>query len=148
MPLHAGHMHLIATALSQAERLSIMLVSDPTDPIPSDVRLSWLKAEFPLATLLHHSTPLPRDESGFGHWDTWSASIRSHIPADIDVVFSSETYGPRLAEDLQICHEMVDRERTQVPISATTIRNEPEKHAALLPERVRAYYGFGTILGA
>jgi len=48
MPLHRGHQHLIDTALSQCDDLTIVVYdSDPAGdytPMPIELRLAWLRS--------------------------------------------------------------------------------------------------------
>ena len=141
MPLHKGHLFLIEAAQSQAELLTIVLISLPDDPIPGPMRLLWLTQTVPGVSIVYHDAVLPKDESGFGHWDDWSESIRAAVPTSIDVVFSSEDYGVRLAKDCNAAHVLVDKARSAVPVSATQIRADPKQYADFLPEPVRLYFG-------
>lgn len=140
MPLHTGHIYLVETALPQCEKLTILVTAMASDPIPPDLRVEWVKKQFPEANVVHDPDELPRDQSGVGFWDMWRDSIRTYCPDDYDAVFSSEKYGDRLAQELGAIHVAVDPARTTVPISATDIRNDPKKHWEYIPEIVRPYY--------
>ena len=140
MPLHTGHMYLLETAQSQCEKLTILLCSQPDDPIGGDVRLEWLKKKFPQANVVHHPDPLPRDQSDPHFWDLWRNSIRKYCPEKFDVVFSSESYGPRLAQELGSIHVAVDPSREKFPVSGTDIRSNPIKFWEFIPDIVRPYF--------
>lgn len=122
-PLHKGHQYLIDTALSHVERLYIVVDNIMDDVIPVKQRMAWVQAEYPQAIILTQPTPLPQDPSETPEfWDIWREALLSLIPVKVDVVFASEAYGYRLAEELQAEFVMVDMERTHVPISASSIR--------------------------
>lgn len=141
MPLHAGHIFLLNTAQEQSEKLTILLCSQPDDPIPGELRLGWLEKQFPDADVVHHPEPLPRDQTRPDFWELWKKSILEHCPGQtFDAVFSSEGYGPRLAEELGSTHISVDQPRTAYPVSGTDIRNDPLKFWEFIPEIVRPYY--------
>lgn len=140
LPLHNGHVFLIDEAVAACERLTILLLSQPDESIAGSVRLSWLQLLYPGCTIIHHDIPLPRDSSGYGHWDTWLESILRLCTDDYDAVFSSEAYGATLAADLSADHVLVDQARDQVPISGTTIRQDPSLHFQYLPAIVQTYY--------
>ena len=141
MPVHNGHVFLIETALSLVEHLTILVIAQPDDPIPKEVRVSWLCTLFPSTHVMLHNTPLPRDESGVEHWGVWLQSIKSTLNNSLfDTVFSSEQYGVRFAQDIGAQHHMVDHKRVEVPISASAIRAHPHDYTDYLPEIVRSYY--------
>ncbi len=140
MPLHNGHVYLVETALQHVDSLTIVLMSQPTDPISGATRHSWLSVAFPAALVKHHDTPLPRDETGYGHWDQWRDSILRLTGQNFDVVFSSEVYGARLATDLGAVHVLVDQHRVQVPVSARDIRTDPTGWKDFVPAHVWVYF--------
>jgi HTH-type transcriptional repressor of NAD biosynthesis genes len=141
MPLHAGHIFLIETAQASSERLTILLCSQPDDPIPGILRFEWLEKQFPYANVVHHPKPLPRDQANPLFWDLWRRSIQEHCPGQsFDAVFSSEAYGPRLAEALKARHVEVDLPRAAFPVSGTDIRTDPKAFQQYIPEIVRPYY--------
>jgi HTH-type transcriptional repressor of NAD biosynthesis genes len=69
----------------------------------------------------------------------WAKLIRQHVPK-IDIIFSSEPYGNYLAEILEIESDVFDPPRIQQPVSATAIREKPEKHWDFLPAIVRPWF--------
>lgn len=140
MPLHVGHMYLLDTAQASCEQLTILLCSQPDDPIPGSIRLSWLKEAYPHANVVHHPDPLPRDQSRSEFWDIWRDSIRKYCPDAFDAVFSSESYGERLANEIGSIHVSVDPERKKYPISGTEIRQNPKENWEFIPNHVKTYY--------
>lgn len=142
MPLHNGHVLLIETAFQQCDRVTVCLLSQSGEPIAGETRLRWLTEIYdPKAcAVIHHTAKLPRDDTGYGHWEEWLSSIRNVCTDDYDAVFSSEEYGQRLAADLGAQHVLVDEARTAVPVSGTAIRANPQENFKFLPAIVREYY--------
>ena len=132
---------MLNVAQDQCKQLAILLCSQPDDPIPGAVRLEWLQKTFPQAHIVHHPEPLPRDQSNPHFWDLWRESIEKHCPGETyDAVFSSESYGQRLAKELGSIHISVDPSRDAFPVSGTDIRNDPLKYWEFIPDIVRPYY--------
>jgi NadR type nicotinamide-nucleotide adenylyltransferase len=141
MPPHAGHLHLIACAAEQVDRLSIIVLSRAGEPIPGHVRCRWLEElTGPGTRILHVADDYPTDYTDPDVWRKWRRTIRAVLPTGPDLVFSSEDYGNQLAELLGAEHVMVDPARTRVPISATRIRRDPMGCWQYLPEPVRCWY--------
>jgi HTH-type transcriptional repressor of NAD biosynthesis genes len=141
MPLHAGHIFLLETAQARCQKLTVLIFMQPDDPIPGDIRLGWITEKFPDADVICNADILPRDQSGSKFWDIWMKSIEEHCQdRKFEAVFSSETYGQRLARDLGAEHVEVDPNRIKHPVSGSSIRDDPEAHMNFVPESVRSYY--------
>lgn len=124
-PLHKGHMLLIDTALSNVEQLYIVVDNIMDDVIAVSKRIQWVKKEYPEAIVLTQPYSLPQDPSETPEfWNIWRETLCALLPEKIDAVFASETYGERLAKELNAEFIMVDCERQQVPISASSIKSD------------------------
>ena len=141
MPLHRGHIYLIKTAAQQVKELTIMVCSIKKEPIPGALRYYWVKNTFPDLRVIHITDENPQkpEEHRF-FWQIWCDTVRRNMPNGLDVVFTSETYGDKFAEQLGIRHILVDLERKNVPISATQIRQNPYRYWFFIPKIVRPYY--------
>jgi NadR type nicotinamide-nucleotide adenylyltransferase len=141
MPFHKGHQYLIETTRQQCDHLTVLVCSVKSEPIPGWLRYAWVKNTFPDLDVRHVTDENPQtpEEHRF-FWDIWCDTIRRNTPPGLDVVFSSEAYGFTLAEKLGIRHVPVDPEHRTVPISATMIRQDPERYWTFLPPEVRPYY--------
>ena len=138
-PLHKGHMFLIDTALSHVEQLYIVVDNIMDDVIAVNKRIQWVKKEYPETIVLTQSHPLPQDPSETPEfWNIWRETLCALLPESIDVVFASETYGERLAKELNAEFFMVDYERQQVPISATSIRADIVRNWEYLSDSAKA----------
>jgi NadR type nicotinamide-nucleotide adenylyltransferase len=80
----------------------------------------------------------PSEHPGF--WKIWQDTVRRVLPAGPDYVFTSESYGFKLADVLGAEHVPVDCDRAVVPISGTTLREDPYGNWRYLPTWVRPYY--------
>ena len=140
MPPHAGHLQLIDYARSQVEQLFVVLFTKQAEPIPADLRLAWLRELLPGVTICHVDRELKVDFDDPAAWAFWVSAIRDVLPADPDLVFSSEAYGDELARRLGARHVLVDPARRAVPVSATQIRQNPLAHWEAIPPPVRPYY--------
>jgi NadR type nicotinamide-nucleotide adenylyltransferase len=138
LPPHRGHAFLIETALGRVDRLVVLVCSLAREPIPGARRAGWLREMFPAADVRHltdENPSWPHEHPRF--WEVWTESIRRHVPAGPDVVFSSEDYGEELARRLGASHVLVDRERRAFPVCGTAVREDPVRHWAFVPDCVR-----------
>lgn len=142
-PLHNGHLHLINQAARQCERLIVLSYSFPELPgCSAEVRRQWLaQVQLPsnvdVTVLDPERVVLPKnDASDWVHREFCAHILRAQLGTEVDAVFSSETYGPGLAEHLtrsfnkdrmyktKVDHVMVDLDRTTIPVSGTACRND------------------------
>lgn len=143
MPFHKGHLALVEFALSHCERVIVSMSYTPTDPIPAEIRFQWLHQIFdenPRIELFQAIDDIPDD--GLPLFDAtklWAEFIHETF-LDIDGVFCSESYGVPLAEHLGLPVVFFDRERIQVPVSATAIRQNPFANWEFILEAVRPYF--------
>jgi HTH-type transcriptional repressor of NAD biosynthesis genes len=144
MPLHEGHLHLLHFANESCHKLTIMVCSQWYEPIPGDIRHSWMKQMFPNANVVHQYEPIqqePTDDKDEKFWLEWKQAIQRHcIPSDFDAVFGSEDYGWKLAKTLGCDYVPVDRLREMVPTSGTAIRENPMGNWPYIPIVCRPYF--------
>ena len=124
-PLHKGHMLLIQRALNASDTVYVVVDNIMDEVIPVRRRMQWVKQQVPTAVVLTQEHPLPQDPSETPYfWDIWRDTLLHLLPQPVDAVFASEQYGERLAKELSAEFVMVDPCRKNVPISATTIRED------------------------
>ena len=141
LPVHKGHVYLIEQAQRQCDRLTVFLCTLDREPIPGDLRVSWLRTLFPDVEVVHCREDLPQyPQESAAFWDTWVGVVQSYVARDIDCLFTSEDYGIEFARRLGIAHVMVDRNRTAVPVSGTLIRDTPYQYWDYIPTVVRPYF--------
>lgn len=137
-PPHRGHQLLLETAAAQVAELLVLVYAHPDDAAhPAPERAAWLRELYrgddyaqgprigatPLRIIaLTAADGTPPDAADD---DTQREFVRQYLARQgyaIDVVFSSEAYGPGLAAYLGARHVMVDEPRQQVPVSGTGLR--------------------------
>ncbi|MBS1543519.1 MAG: AAA family ATPase [Bacteroidetes bacterium] len=143
MPLHKGHMGLIRYAAARCDELIVSLSHRQEDPIPGELRHSWLME-------CSSSIPNVRTEISLDDFDdetlpmeqrlpVWAAFIRRRFP-DIDLIFSSETYGPLLAREMGIMHAGYDFDRVEYPVSGSLIRHQPFRYWDYIVQPARSFF--------
>lgn len=144
MPIHAGHVHLIAAAARQAERVTVLVCSLLREPLEGALRYRWARetlAHLPSVRVVHVADEVPaQPEDSPDFWTIWVPLIHHYAGADLDVVFTSETYGIELGRRLGIPDVCLDPARSAVPISATRIRENPLTNWNFIPEPVRPHF--------
>lgn len=140
MPPHRGHQYLIEHARSRVDVLTVIIFTKSYEAIPGRLRAEWLRQLFPRVCVLRVTEEHPTDFDDPAVWNLWLAAIRGVYTEGPDYVFSSEAYGEELAQRLGAQHISVDPFRTQVPISATMIREQPFAYWDFIPPPVRAYF--------
>lgn len=148
-PLHRGHQYLLDRAQSECERLVVISYTKPEFPgceparrerwladlypdaerlVLDDARLAGQCAALGLATTRLPHNDAPDDEHrGFVAW-----LLREVLRAEVDAVFTSESYGEGFAQALRraqaahggagVVHVSVDAGRVAVPVSGTAVR--------------------------
>ena len=147
LPPHAGHLHLIETALTMVEELTVLVCSLEREPIPGEQRVTWLRALVPAArvVLLAEELPSePKDDPRF--WELWMDAIARSLGFSPDLVFTSEDYGDELAGRLGARHVLVDRARSVVPVSGSAIRADPMANWRHIPPVVRPWFARRVVI--
>ena len=144
MPFHNGHKFLIDTAIVNSEKVTVIVGSLPTEPIPGNIRFKWVKEQYrtnPNVTVVHCNEVLPQyPEEHPDFWNIWVDVVKRYCPADIDVIFTSESYGDPYAKHLGIKHRLVDIDRKFIPVSGTLLRKDPFALWYYLPDHVKPYF--------
>ncbi|MGV3524855.1 MAG: AAA family ATPase [Candidatus Sericytochromatia bacterium] len=154
LPPHQGHQYLINFARAQVDELVVVVGTLPTEPIAGTLRWEWMCELCPGCTVLHLDAVLPQAPeeapSVAAFWAQWRAALTALLaaqaPGAIDLVFASEAYGERLAQELGAEYRPVDPVRLARPISGTAIRQHPLEHWEMLPPPVRAHYALRIAL--
>lgn len=140
LPYHLGHAHLIRSARAQVDELTVLVCSIRREPIPGALRHAWVRDAHPDCRVVHVAEEVPQSpEEDERFWPIWVDLIRRHA-GEVDVVFTSETYGDELGLRVGARHVCIDRARGSVPVSGTAVRADPLGQWEYLPAQVRAHF--------
>ena len=133
-PPHAGHRHLIEAAAAQARHVWVLVQGSRFESITVTHRAAWLTEEFDGAnvTIVPVRNDCPVDYASDEIWTAQMENMRwalkVHGVENVDAVFSSESYGARLAAAFSAVHVPVDPQRRTHPMSGTACRNDLAKN--------------------
>ena len=136
LPLHNGSLTLCKVAKTLSEDLIIMVINRKNDPVSIELRLSWLKMEFPTAIIkkisIETSTPniniIKFVLDGISKNDVYS---EFHI-------FSSDTHAVNLAKALKIKYTILDPYRLAQNIQSENLLTDPYGQWFEMPFSVRS----------
>lgn len=137
-PPHAGHDHLIRVAAAGCDRLTVLVCAASVESIPLADRVAWLREEHPDVTVVGTVDDIAMDLLDPAVWDAHMAIFTAAVPEPVDVVFTSEAYGPELARRFGARHVAVDEDRSRFPVSGTAVRRDPVGCWRYLSAAVRA----------
>ena len=156
-PPHRGHQLLLETAAAQVAELVVLVYASPDSAqFPAAVRAQWLRELYrgddaadgprigatPLRVFaLSAADGVPPDAADDHTHREFVRQWLARQGITVDVVFSSEAYGPGLARHLGAAHEAVDADRLRVPVSGTLARANPAGAAPYLHPLVAAQLG-------
>ena len=157
-PPHRGHQLLLETAAAQVTELLVLVYANPDSEImPAPVRAQWLRelyrddelADGPrignpplrIFALTAEADGVPPDAADDYTQREFVRQWLARQALTVDVVFSSEEYGPGFAEYLGVAHVAVDNARQLMPVSGTLVRNNPATYARYLHPLVAAQLG-------
>lgn len=135
LPPHRGHKHLIDTARSQVDHLTVIICDRPEYGLDGKLRASWLREIHPDCEVILIHDEIDDDDSFM-----WAENTKNVLGKSPDVVFTSEDYGEPYSRFLGCDHFLVDRERSTIPCSGTQIREAPLSNLTFLESCVRAHY--------
>ena len=137
-PFHLGHKYVIDTAVSEMDRVIVMVYEDDITPIPTHVRANWIRELYPQGVEVVEC---------YGCLQTVGYTpeiMRAHERYILQAVgdrgithfYSSEDYGEHVSKALAAADRRVDQSRSRFGISSTAIRSDPYKHRAFIPDNV------------
>lgn len=140
-PPHLGHSYMIDWAAERCDELVVFVNSRERDAVGGSLRAGWLDELHPSVTVIEVRHDLDTDFDDEALWAKWMALFRDHWPHPTGphAVFSSDHYVDELARRFEAIPVVVDPERATVPVSATMVRTEPEKHLSQLAPPVRRW---------
>ena len=157
-PPHRGHQLLLETAAAQVTELLVLVYANPdAETMPAPVRAQWLRglyrgdeiADGPRigSTLLRifaltaGADAVPPDAADDYTQREFVRQWLARQGLAVDVVFSSEAYGPGFAKHLGANHIAVGDARQPFSVSGTLVRNNPAAYAHCLHPLVAAQLG-------
>jgi len=146
MPPTKGHLYLINTALKNCEKVTVLVCSIDSEPIPGDLRFKWVKEIFKKelrVNVVHCSEELPQypeEDNKVSFWNLWANVVKRYTPEDLDCLFTSEEYGAPFSRHLGIKHHLVDIDRKMYNVSGTKVRENPFLHWDYIPDVVKPYF--------
>lgn len=151
MPPHKGHVFMCEFARQYCEHLTILVASLPDEPIPGKLRFEWMQKLFPDCRVLWTDEVLPqepRGEDDLEFWAIWKGVVEKTMAGDeiwdadqrYDVVFASEKYGMRLAEEVGARFVPCDPARSAQAVSGTAVRENPRDNWDYIPDVVKPHF--------
>jgi len=139
-PPHRGHRFLIDTAVSRADRVTVMVVDGHDEDPAADLRAVWLRELHPDATVI-----VVRDIEVDDDSEAWARHAWESVHQEtIDAVFTSEPYGaPWAAAIAELQGSPCGNEyvgRSYIDVSGTQIRADPAAYWRFIDAPVRAHY--------
>ena len=124
-PLHKGHQYLIETALEEMDEVYCVIYD--TDIIDIDVknRAKWINRLYPdVKILFAYKSPKQYglDVESVNIQIDYLKKIIKNIP--VTHFYSSELYGEKVADILNIKNRIVDLKREKFPIAGTILRKD------------------------
>ena len=124
-PLHKGHQLVIETALKEMDEVYVVIYDTDIININTEKRAAWIKKLYPSVHILYaYDSPKQYglDEESVNIQMSYWNNVIKNIP--VTCFYSSEPYGEKVANYLNIENRIVDMKKTIIPISATKIRND------------------------
>jgi HTH-type transcriptional regulator, transcriptional repressor of NAD biosynthesis genes len=126
-PLHQGHQLVIDTALSEMDRVIVIIYDAPeTTSCPLPVRANWIRKLYPSVEIIEAwdgpTTVSDAPEMMKIHEEYILRVLKGRT---ITHFYSSEFYGDHVSKALGAVDRRIDPQRRMIPISATAIRNDP-----------------------
>ncbi len=141
MPPHHGHLFLVDFARNLVDTLHVLVCTLQHEPIPGELRYEWMRELCPDSRVVHITEEIPEAQRGMpGAAVIWADAVRRYVDGSVHRVFASEPYGWDLAAELDAEFVPVDPSRSNIPVSASAIREHPMREWRFIPPPVRPYY--------
>jgi HTH-type transcriptional regulator, transcriptional repressor of NAD biosynthesis genes len=137
LPLHAGHVALIRTAVALVDRLTVILCWTRDEVPRGPDRLAWLAETFPAADIV--AVEAQADHGGSGA-DWWPERIAALLPSGVDRLFASRVDQQPIAAALGAQFVLIDPAHEAVPVRSAELRADPDGKWDYLPGAVRPAY--------
>ena len=146
-PFTKGHEYLINTAISQSEMVHVIITHNSSQSIPGDVRFNAVKETYKKNNKVRVYSVSDEGIPAYDYecdsleefYSYWVPLVYSQVES-LDAVFTSEDYGDDFAIYLGVQHVLVDKERNQVPISGTLVRENPHKYWNYIADAMKPFF--------
>ena len=152
LPFHKGHEAMMRFALTNCQRLTVLVCCSDKEDVPGLVRKCWIEKTFAggdaidVKILNYPESELPNTSvSSREVAELWSEKFKGLFP-DYDLVITSEPYGDHVADFMGIRHVPFDMDRRLVPVSSTAVRNNLFSCWKFLPDSVKPDYAIKVVL--
>ncbi|MBP6624857.1 MAG: AAA family ATPase [Chitinophagaceae bacterium] len=152
LPFHQGHQAMIEFALTQCNKLTVLICASDHENLPAEERKNWLEKTFDqenqieIQILNYKESELPNtSETSEEVSKIWAALFKSKF-LDYDALITSEEYGNLVAKFMQIQHIPFDLSKQLFPISATLIREDLFTYWHYLPESVKPSFAIKIVM--
>lgn len=132
-PLHKGHQLLIETAIKEMDEVYCVIYDTDAIEISVKQRAEWIKQLYPKVHIIFaYDSPKQYglDDESVNIQMKYLSKLIKGIP--VTHFYSSELYGEKVANYLNIENRIIDLERKIIPINATEIRDNYEKNEKYL----------------
>jgi HTH-type transcriptional repressor of NAD biosynthesis genes len=141
MPPHRGHLFVCKTARRLVDEITVLVCSTGAEPIEGKLRYQWMREAAPFADVLHMHRDIPQTpEDHPDFWTIWRIAISEFHPEPIDIVFGSDLYVFRLAEELGAKPALIDPDREIFSVSGEAIRENPVTFWSEIARPARPYF--------
>ncbi len=144
-PFHKGHDALINFGLRNCETLHVIISHNKKQTIPGIDRYNAIKEMYSKNSRVKVYQFEDDDYPQYDYecetldefYSYWVPAIYNLV-SELDVVFTSESYGDEFASYLGITHILFDRDRNIIPISGTEIRKDKYKKWDYITETMKS----------
>lgn len=152
MPFHKGHEAMMRFALSKCDFLTVLVCTSDKETVPGELRQSWISETFAgqqniqVQVFDYIESELPNSSvSSTAISEVWAKVFKQLLP-DHSLLITSEPYGDYVAGFMQIQHIPFDLSKTEVPVSATAVRNNLVANWPFLPRAVRRHLALKVVI--
>jgi len=136
-PLHKGHEYVIETMIRETDEAIVIIYDTDVTQIPLQIRAGWIKKLFPKVNVVEAwdgPVGCPHDREYELQEEQCVLGLLNG--KEVTAFYSSEYYGEHMSKALSCADRRVDEVRTTVPISATTIRDNPFQYRQYISDPV------------
>ena len=132
-PLHKGHQLVLETAIKEMDEVYCVIYDTDVINLDLEKRANWVKKLYPNINIIYaFNSPKQYglDDDSVKIQMEYLSNLIKGIP--VTHFYSSELYGQKVAQYLNVENRIVDLERKQIPIHAIDIRQDAKKNEKYL----------------